>query len=113
VVRPFGPDCGGSFDTFLLAAPLAGGGCFDAATDDFYNFSPRARIIGPGAWNTDISGFKNFKIKERTNIRFTADFFNAFNHPIDNDPNSTTGLLNLCCQANDPRIIQFSLRVDW
>ncbi len=113
VTRPFGPDCNGSFNTNRLAVPLANGGCFNAGVGDFYNFSPRANIIGPGAWNTDLSVFKNFKIKERANIRFTSDFFNAFNHPNDNDPNSTTGLQNLCCQANDPRIIQFSLRLDW
>jgi hypothetical protein len=61
----------------------------------------------------DLSLFKNFRIKERANIRFTADFFNAFNHPIDNPPDATTGLQNLCCQANEPRIVQFSLRIDW
>ncbi len=115
VVRPFGPDCSGSFNTNRLAVKLANGSCFNAAAGDFYNFSPRANIIGPGAWNTDLSVFKNFKIKERANVRFTADFFNAFNHPQDIDPNSTTGLQNLCCQRpeNEPRIIQFSLRVDW
>jgi hypothetical protein len=113
VVRPYGPDCGGSFNNNRLAVPLTSGGCFNANAGDFYNSSPRGSIIGPGAWLTDISVFKNFRIKERTNIRFTADFFNAFNHPNDNNPNSTTGLQNLCCQANDPRIIQFSLRVDW
>ena len=113
VVRPFGPDCDGSFDTNRLAVPLTGGGCFNVGVSDFYNFSPRANIMGSGGWNTDLSAFKNFKIKERVNMRFTADFFNAFNHPIDNDPDSTTGLQNLCCQRNDPRIIQFSLRLDW
>jgi hypothetical protein len=114
VVRPFGPDCDGSFDTNRLAVTLADGiTCYNAAIGDFYNWSPRANIIGPGAWNVDVSAFKNFRIKERANIRFTADFFNAFNHPNDNPPDATTGLQNLCCQANSPRIIQFSLRVDW
>ena len=113
VVRPYGPDCGGSFNNNRLAAPLASGGCYNAGAGDFYNSSPRGSIIGQGAWNTDLSVFKNFRIKERANIRFTADFFNAFNHPNDKSPNSTTGLQNLCCQANDPRIIQFSLRVNW
>ncbi|PYV10099.1 MAG: hypothetical protein DMG23_08835 [Acidobacteria bacterium] len=113
VVRPYGPDCGGSFNNNRLAVPLANGDCFNASAGDFYNSSPRASIMGPGAWNTDLSAFKNFKIKDRANIRFTADFFNAFNHPNNNPPSSTTGLQNLRFQANDPRIIQFSLRVDW
>jgi hypothetical protein len=46
-------------------------------------------------------------------VRFTADFFNAFNHPVDLRPDSTSGLVDLSQQANDPRIIQFSLRAEW
>jgi len=112
-VRPFGPDCSGSFDNNLLAVTLADNSCFDASTSDFFNPGKRAYLIGPGAWNTDISVFKNFKIREVVNLRFTADFFNAFNHPNDIDPNSTSGLQDLNQQANDPRIIQFSLRLDF
>ena len=112
-VHPFGPDCSGSFDTGRLAVTLADGSCFGASSSDFFNPGKRASLIGPGAWNTDISLFKNFRIKEVANLRFTADFFNAFNHPNDIDPDSTTGLQDLSKQANDPRIIQFSLRLDW
>jgi len=112
-VRPWGPDCGGSYNNNRQAVTLADGTCYNAAVGDFYNWFPRASIIGPGAWNVDLSVFKNFRIKERANIRFTADFFNAFNHPNDNSPDATTGLQNLCCQANEPRIVQFSLRIDW
>jgi hypothetical protein len=61
----------------------------------------------------DFSLFKNFSITERFKARFTADFFNIFNHPNDNDPNATTGLQDLSTQPNEPRIIQFSLRFDW
>jgi hypothetical protein len=68
---------------------------------------------GPGAWNVDLAVYKNFKIAERTEIRFSADFFNFFNHPNDLNPNTTTGLQDLSRQANTPRTIQFSLRVDW
>jgi len=44
-------------------------------------------------------------------IRFTADFFNVFNHPTNNSPNSSTGLIDLSTQANSPRLMQFSLHV--
>jgi hypothetical protein len=62
--------------------------------------------------------FKNFRIKERVETRFTADFFNVFNHPNDVGPgqagfNAITGLQDLGRQWNDPRTIQFSLRVEW
>ena len=59
----------------------------------------------------DSSIFKNFSIKEHVKVRFTADFFNVFNHPTNNNPNSSTGLIDLSTQANDPRLIQFSLHV--
>jgi hypothetical protein len=113
VIHPFGPDCDGSFDTNRLGVTLADSSCFNAGTSDFFNPGRRANLLGPGAWNADISIFKNFKLKELANIRFTADFFNAFNHPNDIDPDATTGLQDLTRQANEPRIIQFSLRVDW
>jgi hypothetical protein len=113
VVRPFGPDCDGSYQTNRLAVHFADNTCYNAVSGDFFNPGRRANLIGPGAWNTDISIFKNFKFKEIANVRFTADFFNAFNHPNDIDPDAATGLQDLSRQANEPRIIQFSLRVDW
>ena len=49
-------------------------------------------------------------------MRFSAEFFNAFNHPNDVGPgqpgfSTVTGLQDLGRQWNDPRIIQFSLRM--
>ena len=82
-------------------------------TNELYNWSPRLGLIGPGSWNVDMSVYKSFQVHERVGVRFTADFFNAFNHPIDPEPNSTTGLQDLTIQDNEARIIQFSLRVDW
>ena len=69
--------------------------------------------LAPGFWNQDLSVFKNIQIRERLRTRITADFFKAFNHPIDADPNASTGLQDLSVQRNDPRIIQFSLRFEW
>jgi hypothetical protein len=112
VVRQVGPDCSGNY-TNRLCVELADSSLRNTPIGDLYNYSPRGNFLGPGEWNVDLSIFKNFSINERANIRFTADFFNAFNHPNDIDPNSVTGLQNLDFQRNDARIIQFSLRVDW
>jgi hypothetical protein len=35
------------------------------------------------------------------------------NHPNNLNPNPTTGLIDLSQSANEPRIIQFSLRLDF
>ena len=64
-------------------------------------FLPRAGVMESGP------------VSERIRTRLTADFFNALNHPVDVAPNPSTGLQDLSTQANAPRIIQFSLRVEW
>jgi hypothetical protein len=82
--------------------------------------NPQNFLLSPGNWNEDFSVFKYFNIVERVKVRFTADFFNVFNHPVDylagsgqQDLNKNTGLLDLSRQVNDPRIIQFSLRLEF
>lgn len=113
LVRQLGPNFNNQ-----IPQTLANGTTRNTPVGELYNPSPRAFYLGPGAWNVDFSIFKNFRIKERLDTRFTVDFFNVFNHPNDVGPgqagfNSTTGLQNLGQQWNDPRIIQFSLRVEW
>jgi hypothetical protein len=108
VLRPQGSN----FDN-RLTQTLSNGTTRQTSIAEMYNWSPRANIMGPGAWNADIGVYKNFQIKESTILRFKADFFNAFNHPNDLSPNTTTGMQNLSAQANDGRTIQFSLRLDW
>ncbi len=80
---------------------------------EMVNWNQKNFYRKPGNWNADISVFKNFAITETVNVRFTADFFNAFNVPMDLAPNATSGLQDLSRQANEPRIIQFSLRFNW
>ena len=77
------------------------------------SWNSRAFFLGPRNWNVDASVFKNFSITERVKLRFTSDFFNALNHPNDLNPNNATGLQDLSQQANEPRIIQFSLRLSF
>ena len=48
---------------------------------------------------------------ERRHLQFRADVFNVLNHPNNGNPNSATGLQDLSTQTNEPRIIQFSLRL--
>jgi hypothetical protein len=113
VLRPLGSDFSNR-----LPIVLANGTTRLTPVTNVVNPNARAFYQGPGAWNTDFSLFKNFKINESMNVRFTADFFNVFNHPNNNGPgqpgfNVTTGLQDLSTQQNDPRIIQFSLRFDF
>ena len=103
---------GAAFDN-RLPQTLANGTSRLTSITDTVNSNARAFFLGPRAWNTDVSLFKTFSVSERLKVRFTADFFNAFNHPNDVNPNSTTGLQDLSQQTNEPRIVQFSARIQW
>ena len=108
VVRPVGT----AFDN-RIAQTLANGTVRQTPITDTVVWNARAFFRGPGDWNLDASLFKNFRLTERATLRFTADFFNSLNHPTDQDPNNTTGLQDLSSQRNQPRIIQFSLRLSF
>jgi hypothetical protein len=108
LVRPLGPGLDNR-----LPQTLANGTTRLTPIGELYNPSPRAFYLGPGAWNVDLALYKNFRLKERVETRFSADFFNVFNHPNDLNPDLTTGLQDLSRQANEARVIQFSLRIEW
>ena len=51
----------------------------------------RNAFRGPGFWNTDMALLKNFKITERIQTQFRAEFFNVFNHVnFENPRNAST-----------------------
>ena len=54
---------------------------------NFGTCRPRA-FHGPGIQTTDLSLFKMFRITERLQLQFRAEFFNAFNHPNFQSPNA-------------------------
>jgi hypothetical protein len=108
VLRPLGEN----FDN-RVQQTLANGQTVLTNVNENLNWNARNFFRGPGSWNQDVSLYKYFNFTENVRTRFTADFFNAFNHPVDVAPNSTTGLQDLSTQANDPRIIQLSVRLEW
>ncbi len=76
---------------------------------------------GPFQQNWDVSFLKHFKIGERQEVRFAADFFNLWNHTNFADPSVTDIEAYLASPGNspfgkiagtngNPRLIQFSLR---
>jgi hypothetical protein len=82
---------------------------------------------GPAQQNWDFSLIKNVKLTERQSLRFTADFFNIWNHAnfanptvndvesIPHDPITGAALTSgpfgkITSTVGTPRLIQFSLR---
>lgn len=96
--------------------------CFAAAPAGELGDSSRAPVSGPRFVNTDFSIFKNFRLTEQFNLQFRSEFFNLFNHPQfgltgngvfmqDINSPSTFGVVNET--VNNPRVIQFALRLDF
>jgi hypothetical protein len=68
----------------------------------------------PSAWDLDLALMRGVHVTERQSVQFRAEAFNVLNHPTAstsglhlamNDP--LFGTINA---ANDPRILQFSLK---
>jgi hypothetical protein len=92
--------------------PLASGAAGDATG---FGNAPRNCIIGPPQKNIDFTAGKIFKITEKQNLRFQAEFFNLFNHPSFANPSATdiespSSFTQITSVVGTPRLIQFSLK---
>jgi Carboxypeptidase regulatory-like domain len=87
--------------------------------------APRAPVYGPRFVNTDFSVIKDFplSLREAMNLQFRAEFFNLLNHPQffmggiadlgEQDINTTSSFGIINQQLNNPRLIQFALRLNF
>ncbi|HEY3840993.1 MAG TPA: carboxypeptidase regulatory-like domain-containing protein, partial [Bryobacteraceae bacterium] len=88
----------------------------------------RNALRGPGNFNMDVSLSRIFKIRESLNLQARADFFNALNHTnfvgAISPAGTVTGYSTLSANesassfgqvqsAFDPRIIQFSMKLNF
>jgi hypothetical protein len=88
--------------------------CFVAPAAGELGNANRTPLYGPGFVNTDFSAIKHFKLHERTDLEFRAEFFNLFNHPQFFQPgqdfaSSDFGIIQRT--VNNPRLIQFALKL--
>ena len=73
---------------------------------------------GPFQQNWDFSLIKNFSLTERQSLRFTADFFNIWNHAnfassSSNDVENPGAFGKINSTVGTPRLIQFQLRYEF
>jgi len=108
VLRPVGP----ALDN-RLPFTLANGKVVSTSITDNLSWNSHNFIQGPRSWNADATIYKYLGITEKLKLRLSGDFFNFLNHPNSLNPNTTTGLVNLSQQANDPRIIQIGARIEF
>ncbi|HEX3819322.1 MAG TPA: carboxypeptidase-like regulatory domain-containing protein [Candidatus Sulfotelmatobacter sp.] len=82
----------------------------------------RAPVSGPRFVNTDFSAIKNFVLpfREGMSVQFRAEFFNLFNHSQFFLPGGASGMQDVNAQSsfgvisatvNNPRVIQFALKL--
>jgi hypothetical protein len=62
---------------------------FKAVTEQRFGTVGRNTIRNPGVWNTNLSIFRNFPIKERAALSFRAEFFNLPNTSHFGTPDTT------------------------
>jgi hypothetical protein len=94
---------------------------FAPVTGQRFGSAGRNILRGPGVWNTDLSIFKNFPIKEQMVLQFRAEFFNFpntshFGSPTDPSGsavasrNVTSSNFMIMNQSYGERQIRFGLR---
>jgi hypothetical protein len=102
---------------FINAPPADPVGCGIDSNACTTAFGTLGRNIyrGPHQQNWDFSLIKNFRITEGQSLRFTADFFNIWNHanfasPASNDVENSGAFGKINSTVGTPRLVQFQLR---
>jgi hypothetical protein len=96
------------FNTACFSQPPQFGFGNESRTD------PNLRSSGINTW--DVSLFKSTPITERVALQFRAEFFNLFNRVQFGSPGTALGTAQfglVTSQLNQPRLIQFALRLQF
>jgi hypothetical protein len=88
---------------------------FSVPTAFTFGNMPRNAVIGPGLQAFDLALQKDFSLNEATKLQFRWESFDLFNHPNFNIPNRiytpTSTSFGKITSAQDPRVMQFALRL--
>jgi hypothetical protein len=86
---------------------------FTMPPDNTFGNVGRNTLIGPGTFNVDFGVHKVFSLSERFKLQYRAEFFNVFNHPLLNNPDTilSDDTFGRITTARDPRIIQMALKL--
>ena len=116
-----------------ISAPVATGNIFQwynkssfaAPSAGRFGTCGQGRFRGPGLINTDLGLDRKFPIRERIDLRFRVEMFNAGNTPHHAIPNSTNAnvsngtfmqtldISNTGREGIDERAVRFSLKFTW
>jgi len=70
-------------------------------------------LIGPGSFNLDVALERHFPIRDRFDLNFRGEAFNAFNHTNFGDPAANIGNSNagVISSSAAPRVMQMALKL--
>lgn len=88
---------------------------FGSAPTGTFGTVGRNTLRAPGSTSYDLGLQKNFALTESWRLQFRFEAFNAFNHVNLGVPNSArnSALFGVITTADDPRILQFALRLNF
>ena len=86
---------------------------FSAAALGTFGTAGRNILRGPGYFDVDASLFKEFNFTERWRLQFRAEAFNMENRANFQNPTASvsSGTFGRITAANDPRVLQFALKL--
>jgi len=90
---------------------------FAAAPAGFLGTANRVPVFGPGFVNSDFSVVKHFALPwENAGLDFRAEMFNLFNHaqfamPVNDRNLAGAGFGSVTNTVNNPRLVQFALKL--
>lgn len=89
--------------------------CFASPAAGYFGDSGANIITGPGVNNWDLAIEKNTLFRERAELQFRAELFNAWNHAQFENPDNTVGDANFgrITSARAAREVQLSLKLLW
>ena len=100
------------FDTNAFIALTNTPGQLGFFPNQIYGNSGVGIVRGPGSQNLDFNLAKDFRLTERFNAQFRAEFFNALNRTNFGVPGVTIGAgFGQIVSAADARIIQFAMKL--
>ena len=101
------------YESNTVFVPLRNGTLQRTSLDTNLHPMQNQFVLGPMLWSMNASAFKSVQLREGMFLRVNIDFFNLFNMPGTNLPNSTTGIILNQASVNSPRVLQLTGRLSW
>ena len=89
--------------------------CYSVPTTNVFGNERRNDLNGPQNTNLDLAAFKEFEIWENLKFQWRTDAFDALNHPLPGEPNTSccSGSFGEITSKGNARTIQLSAKFLW